>query len=216
MKLLKKKDNGSIMYEMITLILIATMMAFLVTLLYERQLKSIKFQCDNDVITASLAANKVDVYSLATNYNILMDTGTLDGSVTYGNVVSGGSVTEQFRNASFKAYDVAYNCFCDALKTNMSLDDDFKPTKTTQIIAVKIVDFRLYNVCNNDVFEIKKTDGSYSVEAHADSINSFKTPSDDVVGASGLYVKVEVTINNSIKKGTSKFNLSSYVDSTQS
>ena len=215
-KLLKKKDNGSIMYEMITLILIATMMAFLVTLLYERQLKSIKFQCDNDVITASLAANKVDVYSLATNYNILMDTGTLDGAVTYGNVVSGGSVTEQFRNASFKAYDVAYNCFCDALKTNMSLDDDFKPTKTTQIIAVKIVDFRLYNVCNNDVFEIKKTDGSYSVEAHADSINSFKTPSDDVVGASGLYVKVEVTINNSIKKGTSKFNLSSYVDSTQS
>lgn len=215
-KLLKKKDNGSIMYEMITLILIATMMAFLVTLLYERQLKSIKFQCDNDVITASLAANKVDVYSLATNYNILMDTGTLDGSVTYGNVVSGGSVTEQFRNASFKAYDVAYNCFCDALKTNMSLDYDFKPTKTTQIIAVKIVDFRLYNVCNNDVFEIKKTDGSYSVEAHADSINSFKTPSDDVVGASGLYVKVEVTINNSIKKGTSKFNLSSYVDSTQS
>ena len=215
-KLLKKKDNGSIMYEMITLILIATMMAFLVTLLYERQLKSIKFQCDNDVITASLAANKVDVYSLATNYNILMDTGTLDGSVTYGNVVSGGSVTEQFRYASFKAYDVAYNCFCDALKTNMSLDDDFKPTKTTQIIAVKIVDFRLYNVCNNDVFEIKKTDGSYSVEAHADSINSFKTPSDDVVGASGLYVKVEVTINNSIKKGTSKFNLSSYVDSTQS
>lgn len=215
-KLLKKKDNGSIMYEMITLILIATMMAFLVTLLYERQLKSIKFQCDNDVITASLAANKVDVYSLATNYNILMDTGTLDVSVTYGNVVSGGSVTEQFRNASFKAYDVAYNCFCDALKTNMSLDDDFKPTKTTQIIAVKIVDFRLYNVCNNDVFEIKKTDGSYSVEAHADSINSFKTPSDDVVGASGLYVKVEVTINNSIKKGTSKFNLSSYVDSTQS
>lgn len=215
-KLLKKKDNGSIMYEMITLILIATMMAFLVTLLYERQLKGIKFQCDNDVITASLAANKVDVYSLATNYNILMDTGTLDGSVTYGNVVSGGSVTEQFRNASFKAYDVAYNCFCDALKTNMSLDDDFKPTKTTQIIAVKIVDFRLYNVCNNDVFEIKKTDGSYSVEAHADSINSFKTPSDDVVGASGLYVKVEVTINNSIKKGTSKFNLSSYVDSTQS
>lgn len=63
---------------------------------------------------------------------------------------------------------------------------------------------------------LKKTDGSYSVEAHADSINSFKTPSDDVVGASGLYVKVEVTINNSIKKGTSKFNLSSYVDSTQS
>lgn len=212
-KLLKKKDDGSIIYEMITLILIVTMMVFLVTLLYERQLKSIKFQCDNDVITASLAANKVDVYSLATNYNILMDTGSLDGSVTYGNVVSDGSVTEQFRNASFKAYDVAYNCFCDTLKTNMSLDDDFKPTKTTQIIAVKIVDFRLYNVCNNDVFEIKKTDGSYSVEAYA--INSFKTPSNDVVGASGLYVKVEVTINNSIKKGTSKFNLSSYVDSTQ-
>ena len=72
MKLLKKKDDGSIIYEMITLILIVTMMVFLVTLLYERQLKSIKFQCDNDVITASLAANKVDVYSLATNYNILM------------------------------------------------------------------------------------------------------------------------------------------------
>ncbi len=215
-KFLKKKDDGSIMYEMITLILILTMIAFLVTLLYERQIKSIKFRCDNDVITASLAANKVDVYSLATNYNILMDTGTLDGSVTYGNVVPGGSITEQFKNASFKAYDVAYNCFCDALKTNMSLDSDFKPTKNTQIISVKIVDFRLYNVCNNDVFEIKKIDGNYSVEAHAGSINSFKTPSNDVVGASGLYVKVEVTINNSIKKGTSKFNLSSYVDSKQS
>lgn len=215
-KLLKKKDNGSIQYEMITLILMLTMIAFLVTLLHERQIKSIKLRCDNDVITASLAANKIDVYSLATNYNILMDTGTLDGSGTYGNVVPGGSITEQFRNASFKAYDVAYNCFCDALKTNMSLDNDFKPTKNTQIISVKIVDFRLYNVCNNDVFEIKKTDGRYSVEAHADGINSLKTPSNDVVGASGLYVKVEVTINNSIKKGTSKFNLSSYVDSKQS
>lgn len=216
MGLLKKKNDGSIVYEMITLILILTMIAFLVTMLYERQIKSVKYQCDNDVITASLAANKVDVYSLATNNNILMDTGTLDGSVTYGNVVSGGSITEQFKNASFKAYDVAYNCFCNALKINMSLDDDFKPTKNTQIISVKILDFRIYNVCNNDVFEIKKVDGSYSVEAHADSINSLKTPSNDIVGASGLYVKVEVTINNSIKKGTSKFNLSSYVDSTQS
>lgn len=215
-KLLKKKDNGSIIYEMITLILIVTMIAFLVTLLHERQIKSIKLRCDNDVITASLAANKVDIYSLATNYNILLDTGSLDGSVTYGNVVPGGSFTEQFRTASFKAYDVAYNCFCDALKTNMSLDNDFKPIKKMQIISVKIVDFRIYNVCNNDVFEIKKIDGSYSVEAHADSINNFKTPSNDIVGASGLYVKVEVTINNSIKKSTSKFDLTSYVDSKQS
>ena len=214
-KLLKKKDNGSSTYEMITLILVITMIAFLVTLLYERQIKSVKFQCDNDVITASLAANKVDVYSLATNYNVLMDTGLLDGSVTYGNVVPGGSITDEFRNASVKAYDVAYDCFCSALKTNMSLDDDFKPNKNTQIISVKIVDFRLYNVCNNDVFEIKKEDGNYSVEAHADSINSYKTPSNDLVGASGLYVKVEVTINNSIKKGTSKFTSSSYVDSKQ-
>lgn len=158
----------------------------------------------------------MDIYSLATNYNILLDTGSWDGSVTYGNVVPGGSFTEQFRTASFKAYDVAYNCFCDSLKTNMSLDNDFKPIKKTQIISVKIVDFRIYNVCNNDVFEIKKIDGSYSVEAHANSINNFKTPSNDIVGASGLYVKVEVTINNSIKKSTSKFDLTSYVDSKQS
>ena len=43
-KLLKKKDDGSIMYEMITLILILTMIAFLVTLLYERQIKSVKIR----------------------------------------------------------------------------------------------------------------------------------------------------------------------------
>lgn len=217
LKLLKKKDSGAVMYEMITLILAFAMIAFLVTMLYQRQMKSIKLRCDNDLITALLAANKIDVYSLATDDLILMDTGIVNGNKTYDNVVA-GSITQDFREASFKAYDVAYDCFVEALKTNMSLDDELKPIRNTQIISVKIIDFRLYNVCNNNVHEVRKngSNGSnYSIEAHTNGINSYKTPSNDVVGASGLYVKVEVTINNAIKKGTSKFNLSSYVDSKQ-
>lgn len=211
MLLLKKKNNGSIQYGIFTIITMFALISLSLMMLYERQTKSVKYQCDNNVITASLAANKIDVYSYATNEYILMDTGVKDCSVQYGSVDE--IVTEQFKNACFKAYDTALDSFTSALKTNMSLDDNLHSVNSKHIQAVKIVDFRIYNVIDDDVFEINKTDSGYTVEPHLNTLNNYRCPSGDIIGASGLYVKVEVQIDNALKKGTSKFYLTSYVDS---
>ena len=213
MLLLKKKNNGSIQYGIFTLIIMFALISFSLVMLYERQTKSVKYQCDNNVIAASLAANKIDIYSYATNGYILMDTGVKDGTVQYGQV--NGTLTEQFRNACFKAYDTALDSFTSALKTNMSLDNDLHSIKSGQIQAVKIVDFRIYNVIDDTVFEINKTDSGYSIESHLNTLNNYRCPSGDIIEASGLYVKVEIQIDNTLKKGTSKFYLTSYVDSKE-
>lgn len=213
MLLLKKKNNGSIQYGIFTLITIFALISLTLMLLYERQTKSVKYQCDNNVIAASLAANKIDVYSYATNEYVLMDIGVKDGSVQYGLINE--NMTEQFKNACYKAYDTALDSFTSALKTNMSLDDNLYSIKNKQIKSVKIVDFKIYNVIDNDIFEINKIDSNYTVEPHKNALNSYKCPSGETIGASGLYVRIEVQIDNALKKGTSKFYLTSYVDSKE-
>lgn len=88
--------------------------------------------------------------------------------------------------------DIAYTVFRDALKDNLRLKEDFTPIESTLFNSkIKIHEFIIYNVFENDITRLRFTeDGHYYDDIFPNRKGSMTTPDGKRITNTTIYSKI--------------------------
>ncbi len=209
MKLLSKKEEGSITYSVFTLFFMSMVILYMFANIYMREAQSIRKQYDNALTLSVLSANICDKTSMFTYDESLLQ--TENEFISY-DIQSDFTITEPFTEACKSAYRCAKKNFTNALKSYMKLNDSLE-SNLPMVKEIQIQQFVIYNVFGENVYEVvESSGGQLFVHCYENEKGSFTTPNGAVVVASGVYANIKVTLNGIGPGVYNEMSLHSYID----
>ena len=209
MKLLSKKEEGSITYSVFTLFFMSMVILYMFANIYMREAQSIRKHYDNALTLSVLSANICDKTSMYTYDESLLQ--TENDFISY-DIQSDFTITESFMNACKSAYRCAKKNFTNALKSYMKLNDSLE-SNLPMVKEIQIQQFVIYNVFGENVYEVvENSGGDLLVHCYENEKGSFTTPNGAVVAASGVYANIKVTLNGIGPGVYNEMSLHSYID----
>lgn len=123
----------------------------------------------------------------------------VEDSITASNLASAVIDIEEFGTTNeIKVKDAgeAYETYCNALKSNLMLDDYFMPVNNDYIKSnVTVHDYILYNVNGNDIEEYRFSNGvPQALTTHNSMVGVMLTPDGKLIENTTIYSKVGFTI----------------------
>lgn len=184
--LLKKKHSGAMHFSVVIMVFILAITMILVYCLSYRKVKFIKYEIDNDVILATLAANVADIYEFATYNAVMLDTGV------EANGYGAWDDDAAFRVGCNNAVDEARKRFDSAIETNLNISripgtNEYE-SNSDNYKDITLEEFIIYNVKNDTVYICD--DNSISTV----SLEHAVTPSGQAIESSGVYVKMSLNL----------------------
>lgn len=209
MKLLRKKEEGSITYSVFTLFFMSMVVLYMFANMYMREAQSIRKQYDNALTLSVLSANICDKTSMYTYDESLLQ--TENEFISY-DIQSDFTITESFTYACKSAYRCAKKNFINALKSYMKLNDSLE-SNLPMVKEIQIQQFVIYNVLGEHVYEVvESSGGQLVVHCYENEKDSYTTPNGAVVAASGVYANIKVTLNGIGAGVYNEMSLHSYID----
>ena len=209
MKLLSKKEEGSITYSVFTLFFMSMVILYMFANIYMREAQSIRKQYDNALTLSVLSANVCDKTSMFTYDESLLQT---ENEFIAYDIQNDFTITEPFINACKSAYKCAKKNFTNALKSYMKLNDSLE-SNIPMVKEVQIQQFVIYNVLGENVYEvIESSGGELLVHCYENEKGSFTTPNGAVVAACGVYANIKVTLKGIGQGVYNEMSLHSYID----
>ncbi len=209
MKVLRKKEEGSITYSVFTLFFMSMVVLYMFANMYMREAQSIRKHYDNALTLSVLSANICDKTSMFTYEEPLLQ--TENEFISY-DIQSDFTITEPFTYACKSAYICAKKNFTNALKSYMKLNDSLE-SNIPMVKEIQIQRFVIYNVLGENVYEVvESSGGDLLVNCYENEKGSFTTPIGATVAASGVYANIIVTLNGIGPGVYNEMSLHSYID----
>ena len=131
-----------------------------------RRLDVTRIQVEDSLVASNLASAVIDINEYGTTNNIIISDTTK-----------------------------AYNQFCDALKNNLNLNDNFEPSNNKFFKSkIDVLEFVIYNVKGNEIEEVKITDKDITEKIYSGKVGELKTPDGAIINSTTIYSKIGFTI----------------------
>lgn len=214
MKVLRKKEEGSITYSVFTLFFMSMVVLYMFANMYMREAQSIRKHYDNALTLSVLSVNICDKTSMFTYEEHLLQTENefISYDINSFDIQSDFTITESFTYACKSAYRCAKKNFTNALKSYMKLNDSLE-SNLPMVKEIQIQQFVIYNVLGENVYEVMESSGGdLLVNCYENGKGSFVTPNGATVAASGVYANIKVTLNGIGAGVYNEMSLHSYID----